>query len=185
MSAEAWRGFDCYAGPVGGNFKRRNKSKPPLVRLDRSHRRLEERLQELAASVEAISRDSSNTGEWSTVADVLAHLQRAVVRHEEDEEESVFPRLAVHPAMRPLLSRLRGDHESQRKLVSALDALVQDHSAAEAVPRLQRVSAALNTSYLDHIKREDRELLPAITRHISAEGQAEMAIEMAERRAED
>jgi iron-sulfur cluster repair protein YtfE (RIC family) len=167
---------------VGGNFKNRKKARTALERLDRCHRRLEERLEELSTSAEAIARGKSPAASWKVVSDVLDYLQRAIVRHEDDEEESVFPRLEQHPALRPLLNRLRGDHESQRKLVGRLAKLVADHTAPESAAGLERVATALRTSYLDHIKREDHQLLPAIARHIDAETQAEIAMEMAERR---
>jgi iron-sulfur cluster repair protein YtfE (RIC family) len=167
---------------VGGNFKKRKKTKTALERLDRCHRRLEERLEELTDSADKISRGKSLARSWESVGDVLDYLQRAIVRHEEDEEASVFPRLATHPALRPLLNRLRGDHESQRKLVGRLAKLVDDHESPDSALRLKKVSAALSTSYLDHIKREDHQLLPAIARHISAEEQEAIALEMAERR---
>lgn len=167
---------------MGGNFNKRKKSKTALERLERCHRRLEERLEELTASADAIARGKSPARHWETVSEVLDYLQRAVVRHEEDEEESVFPHLATHPALRPLLNRLRGDHQSQRKLVGRLAKLVDDHGAPDSPARLKKVCAALSTNYLDHIKREDHQLLPAITRHISAELQAQIAAEMAERR---
>ncbi len=176
---------------MGGKFGNRNKLKAPLERLDRSHRRLEERLEELRKSSAAISDSTALARNWLVVADVLAYLERAAMRHEEDEEESVFPRLQAHPALRPMLDRLRGDHQSQRKLVQRLAKVLADAmplsdaktaDATAAAQKLAKVSAELQANYLDHIKREDHQLLPAIHRHISAAEQAKMATEMAARR---
>ena len=167
---------------MGGKFKNRNKSKPPLERLDRSHRRLEERLQELQASAKAIQQGKSPGAHWASVADVLAYLERAGVRHEEDEEETVFPRLSGRVALRPLLDRLRSDHLGQRKLVNALAKVVAARKTPKSVQRLSEISQELRADYLNHIKLEDSQLLPAIARHIGVDEQIAMAAEMAERR---
>lgn len=82
---------------MGGNFKSRKRNKTALERLDRCHRRLEERLRELVESSAAIASGDASDEHWEVVEEVLAYLERAVVRHEEDEEASVFPRLAQHP----------------------------------------------------------------------------------------
>ncbi len=167
---------------MGGKFKNKNKVKTPLERLDKSHRRLEERLEELQASTAALQRGGSQGAHWDSVADVLAYLERAGVRHAEDEEETVFPRLALHPRLRPLLTRLRSDHKAQQKFVTALAKIVVAPKTQKSVLALTKITKALRADYLDHIRREDRQLLPAIARHISAPEQALMAAEMAARR---
>ncbi len=169
---------------MGGKGNRgRNRIKAPLVRLDHCHRNLEAKLEELLEHSAAIS-TGADTSEapWDAVAEILAYLQRSVVRHELDEEESVFPRLASHPALRPLIERLRGDHLSQGKLVRSLETLLQTRNKKNSQSKLATLVASLRHSYLDHLRREDRELLPAIARHISKEQQDEMALEMAQRR---
>ncbi len=167
---------------MGGNFQNRGKSKTALERLDRSHRRVEERLAELSASAAAIAGGEQIDEHWPLVEEVLSYLQRASLRHEQDEEDSVFPRLRQHAALRPLLDRLTGDHRSQRKLVAKLAKLVSAAEKPATGRALVKLSTALSASYQDHIEREDRQLLPAIARHISSEEQAEIAKEMAARR---
>jgi hemerythrin-like domain-containing protein len=167
---------------MGGKFRNRNKSRPPVERLDRSHRRLEERLEELVACAAEIVEGKELRASWDAVADVLAYLERAGVRHEEDEEETVFPRLAGVVALRPLLKALRTEHRSQRKLVNDLAKVVGAQKESPAGAKLSKLAAKIQASYQAHVEREDAELLPAITRYIDAAGEAEMAAEMAERR---
>ena len=169
---------------MGGTFKNR-RGKPPIARLEHSHRRLEQELENLGARVESISRGQALEESWSAISEVVDYLHRSVVRHEEDEEQSVFPRLASHPTLRPLLQRLRDDHASQQKLVARLAQLVEQQELATTPARLERTSQRLVAAYLDHIAREDRQLLPAISRHCSAAEQAQMGEEMGARRESD
>ena len=166
---------------MGGKFGNRNKSKPPVERLDRSHRRLEERLAELVSCAALIAEGKDLAASWEAAKDVLAYLERAGVRHEEDEEETVFPRLAAFATLRPLLKDLRAEHRSQRKHIGELAKLVKAPKQAGASSKLSRVAAKLEESYTAHIRREDKELLPAIKRHLG-DSTAEMAAEMAARR---
>ncbi len=173
---------------MGGKSKNR-ANKAPVERLEHSHRRLEERLEELKSFVDAIVTGRQVEENWAAIADLVDYLNRSVLRHEEDEELSVFPRLRSHPTLRPLLQRLSDDHISQRKLVDKLAQLVETRgeakSAAATHARLQRVCKSLSAAYLDHIAREDRQLLPAIARHCSAEDEVAMAQEMGARRDRD
>ena len=69
----------------------------PLAQLERSHRRLEEACD--ALTMAARDRDIETAG------DVCAFFARQVRRHEEDEEQSLFPRLA-NAALQAVLERL-------------------------------------------------------------------------------
>lgn len=169
---------------MGGTFKNR-RGKPPIERLEHSHRRLEQELEELGTRVAAIGRGEALAENWSAIAEVVDFLNRSVVRHEQDEEESVFPRLSSHPTLRPLLQRLRDDHASQQNLVAKLAQLVEQQDLVTSSSRLKRTSQRLIAAYLDHIAREDRQLLPAIARYCSADDQTAMGEEMGARRDAD
>lgn len=167
---------------MGGKSNKGRKVKAPVERLDHNHRRLEQELATLNSCSAAIGPNHAESeANWDGVEEVLAYLKRSVVRHELDEEESVFPFLAEHPALRPLLRRLSDDHASQGKLVDKLAVLVEERDTTKAT-KLRRVVKALRTLYLDHVKREDRELLPAMGRHLSAAQLSTIATEMANRR---
>lgn len=139
-------------------------------------------MEELEGAATGIAAGESLPANWELATDVLAYLERAGVRHEEDEEETVFPRLAHLPALRPLLKTLRAEHRSQRKLVAQLADLVSAQAESGTARKLSRLAAKLQTSYQAHITREDAELLPAMKRYLDADSEAEMAAEMAARR---
>src|SRR5437868_3485268 len=109
----------------------------PFEMLERCHRRLEEELQALVMEP---ARD---------VADrVLEFLDRAVKRHELDEEQSLFPRL---PSLAPLLAELETQHRQQQKMID-------DLRAAEDEKAIQVLALALQAAYARHIAVEEREL---------------------------
>ena len=64
--------------------------------LERSHRRLEERLADLTRAAGDIVRERAEAGAIEQVDAVLDYLERSAARHETDEEESLFLRLRRH-----------------------------------------------------------------------------------------
>jgi hemerythrin-like domain-containing protein len=171
---------------VGGRFDRGRgrQQKDPIERLDRSHRRLEEQLDRFGPIVDAVKRGEAEG--WSELDDIIRYLNEATLRHESDEEESVFPHLQAHPALRPLLERLSVDHASQRNLIETVNEIVSGLDRKRPNPaslaRLARKFRTLAASYRDHIKREDRELMPAIQRYLSEADRAAIGAEMLARR---
>ena len=133
--------------------------------LGRSHRRLDERLIELRRAVEAIVRERATADDLEVVDSVLDYLERSALRHELDEEESLFPRLRGHRDLIPLLHDLHIEHEEHRRLVANLRSLRNGWapSGPDASAGAAMVIAVtdLSRAYRSHIQREDRELLPA------------------------
>ncbi len=82
----------------------------PLDQLVSSHRRLEERLAELADAARALADEDQRDEARAVIDDVLAFLERSVTRHEHDEEASLFPRLGAVPGLGEVLDRLREEH---------------------------------------------------------------------------
>src|SRR6478609_8827028 len=82
----------------------------PFEMLERCHRRLEENL------------DRLRTPSRQALDEALAFIDRAVKRHEDDEEQSLFPRLARVPQLAGLLDRLTVQHRDQMALVEELRA---------------------------------------------------------------
>ena len=175
---------------MGGKFgiSRRDghgpKRKGAIDRLDSCHRRLEERFELLVEHADAVARGVANDDTWDELDELFRQIERTVRRHDADEEESVFPRLAQHPALRPLLDRLRVDHQSQSKQIADLGARLARLKESGTAPRRRflRLCTQLRSAYLDHIRREDRELLPAVERYISKPDQDAIATEMMDRR---
>jgi hemerythrin-like domain-containing protein len=140
----------------------------PFEMLERCHRRLEETL----ATLETPSRQALDQA--------LEFIDRAVRRHEDDEEQSLFPRLVRVPQLAPLLDRLTVQHRDQTALVEELRAQLGAAKPDEA--RLRDVVERLDAAYRQHINIEERELFPAAKAALDADDLGGMASEMEARR---
>jgi hemerythrin-like domain-containing protein len=173
---------------VGGKSARNGTGRRDdgLDMMERSHRRLEERMVELQRAAEAIVRERADAGQLAQVDEVIAFLERSAARHESDEEESLFPRLRGHAELVSLMSDLAHEHDQHRQLVAQLRALrsgwppggpdAGDGAAlAIAVSELAR-------AYRVHIEREERELLPFARDRLTADERAQLGLEMERRR---
>jgi iron-sulfur cluster repair protein YtfE (RIC family) len=161
----------------------------PFAQLERSHRRLEERLDELRDA----ARDGAPTADaLETLRGVAAYFARAVPRHEEDEEKSLFPRLAASSAgdaLAPLLARVTEEHRAHEGLHARLASLVAEREAsASGVPSqalasaLEELAEALIRAYHTHVDEEERVLFPAARAALDDAAKAAIAHEMDARR---
>jgi hemerythrin-like domain-containing protein len=140
----------------------------PFEMLERCHRRLEETLTLLQAPTR------------QALDEALAFIDRAVKRHEDDEEKSLFPRLSRVPQLAGLLDRLTVQHRDQTALVDELRALLAAAQPDDAA--LSDVVARLDAAYRAHIAVEERELFPAAKSALDADDLGGMASEMDARR---
>lgn len=140
----------------------------PFEMLERCHRRLEETLETLRSPTR------------QTLDEALAFIDRAVRRHEDDEERSLFPRLARVPQLAGLLDRLTVQHRDQTALVDELRAQLAAPTSDEA--QLADIVARLDSAYRQHLNIEERELFPAARAALDADDLGGMASEMEARR---
>ena len=112
--------------------------------------------------------------------EALAFIDRALKRHEDDEEQSLFPRLARVPQLADLLDRLTVQHRDQTAIVEELRMLMDAPKPDPA--RLADVVTRLDAAYRDHIAVEERELFPAAKAALDADDLGGMASEMDSRR---
>jgi len=140
----------------------------PFEMLERCHRRLEETL------------DHLRTPTRQSLDEALAFIDRAVRRHEDDEEQSLFPRLSRVPQLAGLLDRLTVQHRDQTALVEELRSLLAAPAQDDA--RLADVVERLDAAYRNHINIEERELFPAAKAALDADDLGGMASEMDARR---
>jgi len=112
--------------------------------------------------------------------EALAFIDRAVRRHEDDEEQSLFPRLSRVPQLAGLLDRLTVQHRDQTALVDELRAQLAAATPDEA--QLRDIVARLDAAYRQHINIEERELFPAAKAALDADDLGGMASEMDARR---
>jgi len=140
----------------------------PFEMLERCHRRLEENL------------DRLRTPSRQALDEALAFIDRAVKRHEDDEEQSLFPRLARVPQLAGLLDRLTVQHRDQMALVEELRTHLAAPNPDDA--GLRDVVERLDAAYRQHINIEERELFPAAKAALDADDLGGMASEMDARR---
>jgi hemerythrin-like domain-containing protein len=133
----------------------------PFEMLERCHRRLEEELQALVMEP---ARDVAER--------VLEFLDRALKRHELDEEQSLFPRL---PQLAPLVQALEEQHRQQQRMIEELRAAADEKA-------IQVAALALQVAYARHITVEERELFPAAKAALDEGARAAMSDEMQARR---
>ncbi|MCG8424196.1 MAG: hemerythrin domain-containing protein [Proteobacteria bacterium] len=157
-----------------------------IAMLDASHRRQEQRLDECLDAVQALTDGRAGQDQVATIARVLEFLRKQAARHVEDEEESVFPRLAARPDFSELLVALESEHREHETMIAELEDLFE--AWADAVPPSRAVSvfasrfAEFSAHYRAHIAREDDELVPAMRRELTANELADISSEMISRR---
>jgi hemerythrin-like domain-containing protein len=144
----------------------------PFEQLTRSHRRLE---QALSALVDAARGDRLDE---TTARDVADFLARQVRRHEADEEESLFPRLATVAELAPILDQLRAEHVTHLALHERLERAL----SASELDEIRRVAAALEDAYRTHIDVEEAVLFPTARRTLKEPDLAAIVDEMQARR---
>ena len=103
----------------------------PFAQLERCHRRLEERIAELARA----------PGDPDARARFFEFLDRSIRRHEDDEEESLFPRLAGVAELAPVIASLRAEHRAQVARQRALREATDEATRRARSTRWQRRTA--------------------------------------------
>jgi hemerythrin-like domain-containing protein len=150
-------------------------SDDPFDQLLRSHRRLEERLDDLRRA--AFDLGGPHDAEAQAFVDqTVEWMERSVRRHEQDEERSLFPRLTRIADLEPLVARLAEEHRAQERMHAQLAEARGDRSRTMELARL------LGESYARHIRAEEDELFPAAKKLLDAAARAAMEAEMQSRR---
>ena len=156
--------------------------------LERCHGKLQLRLDELTDAARSLGDDRTNRDALATAVATVAFLLRTAPRHEADEEESLFPRLAAlgTDGIKSVLDQLATQHRAQGQLHGQLERLAggwtQQTELGEHDARLlAKLAAELRTAYAEHIALEDAHLLPA-ARSLPTAELAEIADEMHARR---
>jgi hemerythrin-like domain-containing protein len=171
------------SGKSGKSDRPADPEPAPFAQLERSHRRLEERLGELAQLSEDARGGRVDVG---ALADIAAFFARAVRRHEEDEEVSLFPRLRELGVAADLLERLANEHREHEalhaRLDRAIDGLDRDPPDAGAIEEVRATADALTAAYRTHIEDEEKALFPAARAALDGDAIDAITREMSERR---
>ncbi len=164
----------------------------PLGLLSDCHRRIERflgNLQQVADQAEggALTDDQRHTLEIS-----LRYFRKAVPRHTQDEEASLFPRMRriVNDEIKSALNQiqaLEADHQRAAELHAVVDKigsrwLEKGGISAEEVVRMKVALGELEGLYSNHIALEDHEVFPLAGRELPADQIEAIGREMAKRR---
>lgn len=149
----------------------------PVAFFLHCHRRFEERLATLERAAAAL--EATPAEAVATLADTLRELEVSSLRHTEDEEFSVWPRVQSAD-LRELLDELTTEHRAVEAIQLALRDVVS-RAAPELYPELRAHVGALVAAYRDHIGKEEAAVVPRLRELDPAEVRA-IGIEMRLRR---
>jgi hemerythrin-like domain-containing protein len=140
----------------------------PIDHLNACHRRIEERLQTLERVGPHLLDRSAEA--LTAIQAVFWFFDSSGATHTADEEESFFPRLAVHltPEEQQFLNDLELEHAQAEAIYDALKthvAQLTNPPTPVEVTRYNDLAAELCTLYRRHIKSEDARF-PAIAARI-------------------
>jgi hemerythrin-like domain-containing protein len=159
----------------------------PLAMLCACHRRIERQLETLSRLQRHLPEHGCDPDARAAARGILKYFDTAAPNHHADEEQSIFPRLAVvgPPGVATLLADLERDHAglavNWRKLRPLLAGIVGGQRANLPPGLVATVAAA----YAAHIAREERDLIPLAAQTFAAATIAEIGREMAVRRGVD
>lgn len=157
----------------------------PLGMLRACHRRIERALDVLERVSELEARGPLDASAREALRRTLSYFAIGVPRHAQDEEESLFPRLAASGGV---IAHLEHDHAELDRMHQEVDALGQELLAAgrfadpASRERSQALASSLREVYTQHIRVEDEELFPLAARLVGAPELEAMGAEMAARR---
>jgi hemerythrin-like domain-containing protein len=160
----------------------------PLGMLVDCHRRIEHFLHILSTVAERLGTDALANEETSAIEAALNYFRTGGIRHNADEEESLFPRLRADGEAVDLDS-LESDHRIAGELHQEADALYRKWIAAGSLDisehlRLTAITNRLQRIYREHIRLEEEVVFPLAARTLSPQELAAMGNEFERRRAE-
>jgi hemerythrin-like domain-containing protein len=148
----------------------------PFRMLEKSHRRLQENLEQLREAVLGLPHPMAA----ESVREVAEFVARTVARHERDEEQSLFPRLSDRAELAALCAELEREHKEHEGLHAELFALAEADPLN--APRLADLSRRLDAAYEKHVELEETRLFPAAQAILGQADLSAMAEEMQARR---
>jgi uncharacterized protein (DUF2249 family)/hemerythrin-like domain-containing protein len=163
----------------------------PLGLLSDCHRRIENFLG-ILRKVAAMAQESLDARQKEAVEAALTYFRTAAPRHNDDEEQSLFPLLRncrepdAAEALKAMES-LESDHAAAAPAHQEVDRLFRAWIDAGSLPptdraRLKQVLDDLGGMYQRHIELEDRSLFPLAAQLLGPEQLARLGSEMAGRR---
>jgi hemerythrin-like domain-containing protein len=168
----------------------------PLGLLVHCHHKIESHLRNLERVADAITSDDPavRLAAIAAAERASAHFATPGVKHTEDEELSLFPRLRARKGadvsgVLEVIESLESQHRSAEHCHEAFDvllaALPRDRPATpELAERVRHSVQCMCQLYRPHMQLENEVIFPAAARMLDAAELAELGAEMRERRKE-
>ncbi|WP_437670953.1 hemerythrin domain-containing protein [Sorangium sp. So ce131] len=154
----------------------------PLEKLAAAHRSLEENLNDIERAARGLGDPRGRAAALEGLSGVIAYFERSMIRHQEDEERSLFPRLAVLESLAPTLERLRKEHKAHQRAIDELRAAIERDGGAGAALEVPQLVDRLRADYQRHIACEEQEVFPAARRFLQPSAMHAIMNEMETRR---
>jgi hemerythrin-like domain-containing protein len=162
----------------------------PLTMLKDCHRRIEHFLSIVCLVVDRASNRALTDEETAAVQAALNYFRVGGIRHNADEEESLFPRMREAGAtdQAGAIDGLEHDHRDAAEMHDKVDALYSAWIATGALTHAQHTELAVGTSrlkqlYAQHIELEEKVVFPRAAQILKPEAIAAMGEEFRARRA--
>jgi hemerythrin-like domain-containing protein len=127
--------------------------------LVKEHERFELHLQALMTAADSLSKGEGDRAELAVISKTLDFFATDGARHEEIEEQTLFPRIRNLPAFTQILSALEFQHRMNRVEAQGLRACV-DRFAPESGRELRRLAIRFVEMHRGHAVAEERALFP-------------------------
>lgn len=165
----------------------------PLVMMRKCHRKIENILNGLERASFAIESESEEIRSEALTALRLAvaHFRGPAVKHTEDEEVSLFPRLRKHNTREvketfSILALLEEQHREKEKTQAEFEQMVSSLTdrpvSTDDSTEIKRIVKRLCELYRPHIRVEDELIFPLAEKILSPHELREIGEEMKERR---
>jgi len=164
----------------------------PLGMLKDCHRRIERFLLILCHVADRAEAGPLTSEERAAVESAIRYFQVGGRRHNQDEEESLFPRLRSatpqHVEGFEEMDRLEEDHRQAGECHALIERLFAAWIATGAISlpcrhELQNATRRLQGLYAEHIRIEETAVFPNAARVLSADALAKIGAEFQARRA--
>jgi hemerythrin-like domain-containing protein len=160
----------------------------PLGMLKDCHRRIENFLRILCTVAKKAAPNALTLEETEAVKAALNYFQTGGVRHNADEEESLFPRMRAASAGEiEQIAGLESEHRDASKLHADVERLYRAWLGQGALSEgdageLRTATQRLGALYAEHIEMEEKVVFPRAAKVLDREAIAAMGTEFRARR---
>jgi hemerythrin-like domain-containing protein len=159
----------------------------PLGLLSDCHRRVERFLQTLSRVAQDCPDDVLPPKYEEGLRSALDYFRDAAPKHTQDEEDSLFPRIAHSREAALVIERLESEHDFADPLHHEIDRLgrlwlAQTRLNSEQRSQFLECVQSLISLYKEHIRIEDEELFPLAATLLDPAALEDIGTEMAARR---